>query len=101
MTSDGGATIEGVKTIALYLAETAKSAAAGSAPAEKALVDQWLSFAVADLRPALLSKNTKVVRDNIRALNEHLLSRTFVALDAQPSLADVVTWANLHAYMVA
>jgi glutathione S-transferase len=92
---------EGTKAIATYLADTAQPAlVGGTQAAERAQVDQWLSFAVADLRAPLHAKNTKVLRDSVRMLNEHLLRRTYMALDGRLSLADVVAWANLHSYMV-
>ena len=97
---EGAAPVEGVRTIATYLAETTQPALLGASAADKAQVDQWLAFAVSDVRTPVLAKNTKVLRDGVRALNEHLLTRTYLALDGRLSLADVVAWANLHTYMV-
>ncbi|KAJ1724667.1 G4 quadruplex nucleic acid binding protein [Coemansia erecta] len=85
-----GQTVEGTNSVAQLVAAKYNSALAGKTDAEKADVSQWLTMS---------ARHGPSERQLFaQTINEHLADKTYLVSNAI-TLADIVAFSNVHAYM--
>ncbi|KAJ2379066.1 G4 quadruplex nucleic acid binding protein, partial [Coemansia sp. RSA 2603] len=85
-----GQTVEGTNSVAQLIAAKYNSALTGKTDAEKADVSQWLTMS-ARYGPSERQLFAQTI-------NEHLADKTYLVSNAI-TLADIVAFGNIHAYM--
>ncbi|KAJ2787490.1 G4 quadruplex nucleic acid binding protein [Coemansia interrupta] len=85
-----GQTVEGTNSVAQLIAAKYNSSLAGKTDAEKADVSQWLTMS---------ARHGPTERQLFaQTINEHLADKTYLVSNAL-TLADIVAFSNVHAYM--